>query len=145
MRIWKTIKIPPMPWARHPRDLFTLKNGTAAIGSNGFTLIEALIALMVLSVGLLSIAVMQIDAIHGNSQGSHVTEATSLIEKKLEGYKSLDYEDVKDEQGNEDIYQWVTTVQENTPVNSLKTVTVKVTWASGTRSHSLSFGTIIAK
>lgn len=98
-----------------------------------------------LSVGLLSIAVMQIDAIHGNSQGSHVTEATALIEKKLEGYKSLDYADVQDEQGNEDIYQWVTTVQANNPANNLKTVTVNVTWTSGTKSHSLSFGTIIAK
>lgn len=104
-----------------------------------------MIALLVLSVGLLSIAVMQIDAIKGNSQASHITEATALIEKKLEGYKSVDYDQIQDEQGNEDIYQWVTTVQDDTPATNLKTVTVKVTWLSGNRSHSLFFGTIIGR
>lgn len=134
-----------MPWAWNPQGLFPSKNGTAANGSDGFTLIEALIALLVLSVGLLAIAVMQIDAIKGNSQASHITEATALIEEKLEGYKSVAYAQIQDEQGNEDIYQWVTTVQVDTPATNLKTVTVNVTWPSGNRSHSLSFGTIIGR
>jgi type IV pilus assembly protein PilV len=114
-------------------------------GNKGFTLIEILISLLVLSIGLLSVAAMQLSAIEGNSNASHITEATALIQKKLDGYKALDYDDISDESGTEDIYTWTTTVDANSPANNLKTISVDISWSKGDRTDSLSFGTIIAK
>ena len=129
---------------KNQQGLSIPKGGRAVTGSDGFTLIEVLIALLVLSIGLLSVAAMQISSIKGNGEANHITEVTALMEKKLDGYKSMDYDTIVDEAGTEDIYDWVTTVKANEPVNDLKTITIDVTWFTGEKEHSLSFGTIIA-
>lgn len=43
----------------------------------GFTLIEVLIAILILSIGILGVAVMQISAIDGNSIAIHLTGAAN--------------------------------------------------------------------
>ncbi len=45
-----------------------------SIGSAGFTLIEALVALLVLSIGLLGVAAMQLEAL----QGAHAAYQRSI-------------------------------------------------------------------
>lgn len=130
---------------KNPQGLSRLNGGRAATGSEGFTLIEVLIALLVLSIGLLSVAAMQISSIKGNGNAHHITEVTAFIEQKLDGYKAMAYDDIQDENGTQDnIYNWTTTVEENTPINDLKTITIDVTWSTGDKDHSLTFGTIIA-
>ncbi|SMC47525.1 hypothetical protein SAMN02746065_102283 [Desulfocicer vacuolatum DSM 3385] len=104
-----------------------------------------MIATVVLGVGLLAIAGMQISAIKGNSRASDITKATALIEDKLSGYKGMAYDDIDDEQGVDGVFSWTTTVDSNSPVNGLKTITVKSSWSSGERTHSLSFATIVSK
>ncbi len=111
----------------------------------GFTLIEVLLSMLVLSIGLLTVASMQVTAIKGNSQASQITMATALIEDKLDEYKSMAYADIIDETGTINNFTWATTIAANIPTNDLKTITVSVTWAGGNRNHSLSFGTIVAK
>jgi len=112
---------------------------------NGFTLIEVMIAMVVLSVGLLAIAGMQISAIKGNSQASKITMATALIEEKLAGYKIMPYQSIVDEKGVIKEFSWTTTVDSNTPANGLKTITVKASWSEGEKSHDLAFATIVSK
>jgi prepilin-type N-terminal cleavage/methylation domain-containing protein len=50
----------------------------------GFTLLEVIIAMAILSIGLLAIGYMQITAIDSNSTGNRITEGTSLAQDKLE-------------------------------------------------------------
>jgi len=50
----------------------------------GFTLLEVIIAMAILSVGLLAIGYMQITAIDSNSTGNRITEGTTLAQDKLE-------------------------------------------------------------
>ena len=50
----------------------------------GFTLLEVIIAMTILSVGLLAIGYMQITAIDSNSTANRITEGTSLAQDKLE-------------------------------------------------------------
>ncbi|MBW2034774.1 MAG: prepilin-type N-terminal cleavage/methylation domain-containing protein [Deltaproteobacteria bacterium] len=50
----------------------------------GFTLMEVIIAMAILSVGLLAIGYMQITAIDTNSTGNRITEGTTLAQDKLE-------------------------------------------------------------
>lgn len=103
-----------------------------------------LISLVVLGIGLLSVAAMQISSIEGNSGANHITRATVVVENRLDVYKSMDYAAIQNGSGTDGIYTWTTTVQANVPVNKLKTVTVDVSWKIGGRNHSISFGTIIA-
>ena len=73
----------------------------AAIKSqNGFTLIEALVAMVVLTIGILSIYSMQIFAINSNSKASHVTIASNWAAERVEQITSTPYDDLLDIDGD---------------------------------------------
>ena len=52
--------------------------------AGGFTLIEVMITIGVLTFGLLSLAAMQIHAMHGSDRGRHATHAAAIAENKME-------------------------------------------------------------
>ena len=56
----------------------------------GFTLTEVLVGLVILAVGILAIAGMQIISIKGNSFSRYLTRASVLAQDSLESLKSLD-------------------------------------------------------
>ena len=60
---------------------------------NGFSLLEVLIALVILAIGLLAIVQMQITAIKGNAFGSGMTSAASLASNTIERLMGLPYND----------------------------------------------------
>ena len=53
-------------------------------GSQGFTLIEVMLALVILAVGMLTLAVMQLQALKQGSQGKHTGDATAIARSFLE-------------------------------------------------------------
>lgn len=59
----------------------------------GFTLLEVLIALVILAVGILGVATMQISSIQGNSKGRQISEATSVASALLENLLAREYAD----------------------------------------------------
>ena len=61
--------------------------------SEGFTILEVLIALAILSIGILGVAKMQLSAISGNSSSRGLTEAATLGQQQLESLMSLSYTD----------------------------------------------------
>ena len=58
---------------------------------NGFTLVELMIAIVVLSIGLMAAVSMHISAIHMNSSSNAMTEATNVAQCRLEGVMALEY------------------------------------------------------
>ena len=54
------------------------------IGEGGFTLLEVIVAVSILTFGLLAVASMQLTAIHGNYNASNITEATTVAQDRLE-------------------------------------------------------------
>jgi len=52
--------------------------------SNGFTLIEMLVALVILSIALLSLAGLMVTTTRNNSAGGHMTEAATIAQDALE-------------------------------------------------------------
>lgn len=56
--------------------------------SKGFSLTEVLIALVVLSVGLLSIGQLMLTSIRTTAYGNYFTQATALAQAKMEEFRS---------------------------------------------------------
>jgi len=116
----------------------------------GFTLIEVMAGLIILAIGLLGIATMQITSIKGGYFSSNVTQATIFAQDKLEYLKSLSYNDsnLNSGQHNEGtisgtIFSRVVNVVDDAG-NSMKTITVTVQWTDR-GNHSISFSTIRSK
>lgn len=68
-------------------------------GQKGFTLIEVLVALMVLTFGLLAVAAMQARSVRGNAQAVQMTKAVACAEDAMEKllkrpYHHADLQDV---------------------------------------------------
>ena len=58
---------------------------------NGFTLIEVLIAIAVLSIGILALYTMQTNSIIGNSNANTLTTASTWASDQIENFISLQY------------------------------------------------------
>ena len=109
-------------------------------GDSGFSLLEMLIAMTILAIGLLGMATLQIAAIRGNTFGIRNTEATALIEDKVEEFKSTPYESISPETviesnlGSGGIFTRKSIVEDDTPITDMKTITVEVSWTDYTLS-----------
>ena len=104
---------------------------------HGFTLLDTLAAIALLTVGLLAVASLHIGAIQANSFAGHVTEGTTRAQDKLEELMALPYDDVNDDNSPEQqtgsdntVYTIAWTVLDDAggaPSNT-KLITVTVTW-----------------
>ena len=121
---------------------------------SGFTLLEVLIAITILTIGLLGAASMQVSAIRGNHFSERVTTGLCLAEDRMEELMRRSYTDALLEDVNEDEpldtidaakldheeaidatgqvvaggpYRRIWNVQESTGPD-IKTITVIVTW-----------------
>jgi type IV pilus modification protein PilV len=73
------------------QDRKSRDQGLSADSVAGFTLIEVLIAIVILTVGLLAVGTMQISAIRGNFMGGNTSIALSLASEKMEDLLNRDY------------------------------------------------------
>ena len=108
----------------------------------GFSLIELLVAMLVLSTGLLGLGRLTVGVIEGNRASRHHGVATLLAQDRIEGLKGLgggggiSTEDYGTLPGFPS-YKRVTDVRPNTPEAGLSTVTVTVYWDRDARSAVL--------
>ncbi len=87
-------------------------------GENGFTLIEVLIAMVILSIALLGLSSMNLYTIQGNNFARLATAAVALAQDKIEALKNLSYTDAQltdSNTGNDGSY---TALQSTTTVDS---------------------------
>ena len=118
--------------------------------SNGFTLVEVVAALIILAIGFLAIAAMQITSTKGGYFSSNVTQATVCAQDNLESLKNLPYSDSKLTGGQHDegtmpgtIFSRQVNIAEDAG-NSIKTISVTVQWVDR-GNHTISFTTIRSK
>jgi len=64
------------------------------LGEKGLTLIEVMVAIVVLAIGLIGVAMMQYMAVAGNSFGREMQIATELGQERLEMIKATAYANV---------------------------------------------------
>lgn len=121
-----------------------------AFRTKGFTLTEVLIGLVILAVGILALAAMQITSTKGGSFSNHLTQATVFAQDKLEYLKNLSYGDSHLSSGQHDegilsgtIFSRQYHIEEDAG-NSMKTITVTVQWTDRA-NHRILFSTIRSK
>lgn len=104
----------------------------------GFTLLEVMITLVILAIGLLGLAGLQIIAIKGNSFGQQMTVASTMAQNQLEQMRrgavalGSSNDAVTDQNGITYTRTW--TVTPNTPNTDMNTVNITVSWAGPTGS-----------
>jgi type IV pilus assembly protein PilV len=131
---------------------------------DGFTLIEVLIAIFVLSIGVLAVGMMQISSINGNKIAFNISEASFLAESELERLLSIPFGDVTDDNGDgsggldnntvgtaddnttsiDGRYTILRNVADDFPENNTKTIKIIVIWDFKGNSKSLSISSIKA-
>ncbi len=122
----------------------------------GFTLLEVLVAIVILSLGLLGLSAMTIATIRGLAFSEDVTTATNLAQEKMEQIKNDDYADVA--QGNypaEDYtaipgfrqFKREVEIRPDDVLFNTKTAIVSVFWrrAKGGQPHNVTLQTIISR
>jgi type IV pilus assembly protein PilV len=101
----------------------------------GFTLVEVLVSLMILTIGLMAVASMQINAGRSDIRSMGMTEGGAIAHGKMEELIGRPYEhadlvagagahpwEIREE------YSLGWEVLDNTPIPNVKTVTVTVEW-----------------
>lgn len=112
------------------------------VREGGFTLLEVIIAISILTFGLLAVASMQTTAIRGNDNASNITEATTFAQDTLEDLMALRYtnsglDDVNPGFGTPTTHAIAAptgytglsyTVDDDNPITNAKLITVTITW-----------------
>ncbi|MBW2615742.1 MAG: prepilin-type N-terminal cleavage/methylation domain-containing protein [Deltaproteobacteria bacterium] len=105
----------------------------------GFTLIEVIVAISILTVGLLAVAKMQTAAIQGNFFAYRTSQATTLAQDRLEYLLALPYGDALLQDGDDQadpaqgthpvdtgLYAITYNVAVDSPIAGAKRITVRV-------------------
>ena len=104
--------------------------------SKGFSLIEVLVALVILSISLLALAGLMVQSTKNSSWGSHLTEAATLAQDVLERFRGVrpqtdilegtNFDQVTAASGITYTRTW--TVTTNVPDSTLRNIEITVTW-----------------
>jgi len=118
-------------------------------GKEGFTLIEVMIAILILAVGMMAMALLQVTAIRGGSFANQMTQASILGQDKIEVLKNTDYGSISSNSdtvtgGNGVTYTRTWTVTNDSPYSGSKTINLTVTWTGPQgNTHNVQFSTIV--
>ena len=121
--------------------------------NNGFTLIEVLVAMVILSVGLLGTAALITGIISSNKLSNRISTATTCAQDKMEeirrlGYSGMPASDTTTTESynsitNYSLYKRVTFTDVDNPAAGMKTVTVFVYWDAD--AHWVELKTILVQ
>ena len=94
--------------------------------SRGFSLVELMVVLVILTIGILPLALVQTRAQRAVFESGQFTEALAIAQLQMEATKSFGFGNAVTDTGSVDNYQWITTVQ-NVSIG-LDQITVNVQW-----------------
>lgn len=115
----------------------------------GFTLVEVVAAIFILTIALLGVASVTVMVVKGNSFSKSMTTATTLAKDKMEELRRTDFADIASggPETVETIYQrgWTVTDTVLGGLVATKTIAVTVTWPWRGQNHTVTLNTIISR
>jgi type IV pilus modification protein PilV len=115
--------------------------------SKGFTLIEVLIALVILSVAFLGLAGLMVQTTKNNSFGGRMTEAATFAQDKLEELRAVSWVTITSGSDRKTGSAIGTDYARNWDVatnGNLKTITITINW-NDKANHSISLLSVITQ
>lgn len=118
----------------------------------GFTLLEVLIAILLLAIGMMALATLQSSGIRSNDLGNRTTQALALAQDKLEELINADAigqtiaagTDNIDETGSAGgIFSRTWLVQPDVPAPDQDTLAITVTWNDIIGQHNVTVSGVI--
>ena len=119
--------------------------------SNGFTLLEVLITLIILSVSLLALAGLMVTTARNNAYGGSMTEAATLAQDKLEEFRVCPWARIlpttggprTDQRGGSTGVNYTRSwnIAQN---GNLKTITIAVNWTDRI-NHTVRLVSVVAQ
>jgi type IV pilus assembly protein PilV len=132
-----------------------IRQETTFRSRDGFTLIEVLIAMLILSVGLLGTAGLTAGIIRGDFFSKNITSATVIAQTQLEAVQNTGYTNTNTTNFPSSAasvsmggvnFSRTTTITDNSPATNMKTISVTVTWnEADNAARSVSLQTILAQ
>ncbi len=123
--------------------------------NSGFTLIELMIAIAIITIGIFGVMSLILTVMKGNTLSKRVTTAITIAQDNMEDFKRMDYASVDvavDAYSGTDTtyvidYYLKVIIDDNTPATDTKTIEVKVYWDPATVNlkHKVELKTIIAQ
>lgn len=114
--------------------------------SKGFSLIEILIALVILSIALLALAGLMVQSTKNNSFGAHITEAATFAQDKLEELRATSWvaltpgsDQKMGSNGIDYARSWTVVTNDN-----VKTITININWNDKT-PHSIRLFSVLTQ
>lgn len=111
-------------------------------GREGFTLVEIMMVLMILSVGILPIAVIQHQARHEVSEADRYTQAIEVAQLHLERIKSMGFGNAVNQEGQTGAIAWNATV--TNVAFGLDRIDVTVTWPNDGIQETLTVADLVS-
>ena len=116
---------------------------------DGFTLVEILVTLTVLSIALPVLMYSFRNAAHGQAQSENRTTAVYLLKFRMAEIELIGYPDIGEEDGEfgeNSRFRWHSSVQDVTSdeIENLRRVTVTIMWQEQGRENSISMNTYVA-
>ena len=123
------------------------------MGRRGFTLIEVLVAIVILSIGLLGMSALTAGIINGNKFSNRLTMATTCAQEQMENVRRLGYlgmpitDTITTENYNSitrySQFKRETKTDVAAPTAGMKTITVATYWDSN--AHKVEIKTILCQ
>lgn len=123
----------------------------------GFTLLELLVALAILSIGLLGTAALTTGIIRGNFFSKNITSATAVAQTTIEGAQRVGYAAVNTYVTDSSkvpptvsmagvSFSQSAAVTNNSPASNMKTVSITVSWnEANNAARSVTLQTILSQ
>lgn len=116
------------------------------VGRRGFTLIELMVAVLLIGVGLMGLAALSTTVTRANVHSSGLTTASALAQERIEQFRAEPYgsivsgSDARAVDGVQYTRTWG--VSADDPEPGLKTIVVTVAWTSRGLTHRTTLSTI---
>jgi len=123
-----------------------------SLNSKGFTLIEVLVALVILAVSLLALAGLMTTTTKNNASGGHLTEAATFAQDKLEELRAMPWNSLIPGSVNTDLVpnppgstgiQYTRTYRVNQLNPSLKELEITINWNDAI-NRSITFFSVLS-
>ena len=107
-----------------------MRKGAGSTGEEGFTLLEILFTVSMLTIGILAVASMQVASIQGNGLAGDLCVATCVATDQMEKLIQEPYDDITTAASpvTDGVYSINWTVAEDAVFDDTKTVTLVVSW-----------------